>query len=243
MRGYFMKNLILGVTSFFLIGVSSIAEANTYADIGDVDKVKGDVLLTSEAQDRKVAEGYDLFEGETVITKFDSVLKAILSDGGQLSITPNSELQLTKYLLNSESPTGGIVLNKGAFRMVSGKINKIENGSLKIETPLATLGIRGTDFFAEQDADKLKVVLIDNGLVEVAANSGETVLLNEPMTYVSLEKGTGISDIKPFPPSELNKINDNLNTDSSSWYIQMILFSALFGYLALIYILNKRSKK
>lgn len=225
--------------SFGLL-VSNSAIANTYANIGDVDSVYGDVYLTSPAKERKIAEGNNLFEGETIITQKDGIMKATLIDGGSLSVKSNSEVKLNKYLLNSDKPTGGLSLNKGAFRLVSGRINKVNDGKLNIETPLATLGIRGTDFYANYDDESLTVALFDNGMIEVATNAGGTLLLNEPMTFVKIGANEGMPKIQPLSASQLNKMRDQFNTNSSSWMIQALLFSILALYLGFMYLYNRR---
>ena len=237
-----MKNLAGILFSIGLVMATS-SQAATYADIGDVENVSGSVMLESPAKTRKVAKGDSLFEGETIITTEDGVLKALMSDGTSLSVTPNSKLKLTKFLVKADKPEGGLEIQRGAFRLISGQINKVNNGTLSITTPIATLGIRGTDFYADAKSDELKVALIDNGVVDITTNDGKTITLDEPMTFIEIKLGEELPPIKTFSQSELQSIEDSFEVKSSSIYLQLLLFLALAGYISLMYFYNKKESK
>ena len=102
--------------------------------------------------------------------------------------------------------TGIITLTQGVFRMVSGKINKVPGGELIIHSPVATIGIRGTDFWGLQEKDKLTMALIDDGIFEMTGDDGKTVVLDTPLQAVVIERGQPTPDA-PFSltPAQLQE--------------------------------------
>lgn len=120
----------------------------------------------------------------------------------------------------SSAPTGSrafFKLLKGGFRAVSGLIGKIEHNEYRVTTPVATIGIRGTDYLLVlcdlacnsdpvlQDslpegssADGGLVVGVISGGVFVANEAGKEVLLAENQYLINLPDGTQI--MLPFEP-------------------------------------------
>lgn len=120
----------------------------------------------------------------------------------------------------SPAPTGSrafFKLLKGGFRAVSGLIGKIEHNDYRVTTPVATIGIRGTDYLlilcdlaCDSDpvlrdslpeggsADGGLVVGVISGGVFVANEAGKEVLLAENQYLINLPDGTQI--MLPFEP-------------------------------------------
>lgn len=239
-------NIIKRNLNIFVMCMSlSIATAGTaasYVDMGDVTGVKGTVEAISNAANRVLSEKDDLFEGETIKTGDKGVLSATLSDGGTLQIPPNSQLEISKFLLNSDAPEGKLKVIKGAFRLTSGKLNKMPGGKFSIETPMATLGIRGTDFYLNQQSDELTISLIDNGKIDVSDINGKEFTIDEPMTTIVIKEGQELQKRK-FSMSELEKITKTLDSTSSNWLLQIIVLSIVLGYLGLMVVYNIRKKE
>jgi len=85
-----------------------------------------------------------------------------------------------------------IVSATRSFRFVSGAL-KSEASTIRVETPLSLIGVRGTDFWGGPINDRYGVFLLE-GVVTVANNAGE-VLLAEPGEGVNLD---GL-DVPPGP--------------------------------------------
>ena len=75
----------------------------------------------------------------------------IFRDNTTLSIGPDSTLVIDKFVFQPAEGNLGIVtrLAKGTASYLSGEITKLSPGSAKFETPLATIGIRGTRFLVK----------------------------------------------------------------------------------------------
>ena len=91
----------------------------------------------------KILPGDDIVRNELVRTKADSSAKFVLRDNTNLLLGPNSTLKLDRAVFSDEKGVGEIAVNLtlGSFRFMTGNLAK---ESYAINTPLATLGIRGT---------------------------------------------------------------------------------------------------
>jgi FecR protein len=99
----------------------------------------------------KIVPGDDVIRNELVRTNTDSSAKFVLRDSTNLLLGPNSTLKLDRAVFSDEKGVGEIAVNLafGSFRFITGDLAK---ESYAINTPLATLGIRGTtlDFLVQR---------------------------------------------------------------------------------------------
>lgn len=90
---------------------------------------------------------------DTIRTGSDGSIGISFVDGTRLSLGPSSELSVQEYLFAPlQGDFGfGVSLFKGTAAYTSGKLGKLSPSSVKITTPQATIGIRGTSFVLKVD--------------------------------------------------------------------------------------------
>jgi hypothetical protein len=90
--------------------------------------------------------GQMVFETDGVRTGADGKIGITLNDDTRLSLGPNSELTLERFTYAPADSAFGLALKfvKGAATYVSGRIAKLAPDSIKLETPAAIIGVRGT---------------------------------------------------------------------------------------------------
>ena len=121
-------------------------------------KVQGAVTLRpaadTKAQPRPVASGEALAVGERVHAGKDAGASFTLSDGTELMLGARSSAVVREYAFNSTTQEGNILIEflGGQLRVISGLISKKNPESLKVQTPSAVVGVRGTDFVLEAPA-------------------------------------------------------------------------------------------
>lgn len=95
------------------------------------------------AQERTLFVGVDMQAEERVRTTDKGQVQLLFLDGSALSIGPNSDLSIDKFVYDPEKKVGelGFSAARGVFRLVGGKISK--NSEVEFKTPTATIGIRG----------------------------------------------------------------------------------------------------
>jgi len=87
--------------------------------------------------------GVDLHANEAIVTGPTGQTHLLFLDGSTISIGPNSELRLDKFVYDTETKKGELVasVSKGVFRFVGGRISKTR--PVLFKAPNATIGIRG----------------------------------------------------------------------------------------------------
>ena len=90
--------------------------------------------------------GQIVFEADGIRTGGDGKIGVTLNDDTRLSLGPNSELKLERFMYAPAESGFGLVLKfvRGAATYVSGRIAKIAPDSIRLETPAAIIGVRGT---------------------------------------------------------------------------------------------------
>jgi FecR protein len=101
---------------------------------------------------RQLAIGTDIVSRERIRTTGTGSLQVMFNDRSTMTIGPNSDLVIDEFVYNPNAGSGAFAasLTKGALRFVGGQIS--HNAGAKINTPVATLVIRGGDAFVKHDS-------------------------------------------------------------------------------------------
>jgi len=138
------------------------------ATVGNITAVLGKVelIIAATGEKRPAVKGDTVNENDRIQTLADTKAKVILNDETVLSIGPNAELVIDKFVLNSVEDEGsvGISLKKGLFKYLSGNIAK-NKGKVEIKIPNAVLTVRGTSAVIN--------IPDDGGLVSIKTLTGE----------------------------------------------------------------------
>ena len=126
------------------------------ADIGLVKVAKGSVQIQRGAAKIPAAVGTGLQTADVVITGADGSAGITFTDNSLVSIGPNSVFAIDKYRFDTTTHAGEFEgnLRQGRLAAVSGKMVKQSPDSMKIRTPSAIMGVRGTEFVVEVDGNK-----------------------------------------------------------------------------------------
>jgi len=116
--------------------------------VGSVKTVEGAVTVRRGTESIPGREGLHLFANDVLQTAADGRLGLILQDGTRISLGPNTELRIDSYVYEPVDGRFGLLLRvfRGVMAYVSGKIGQMSPGSVRIETPVAVIGLRGTHF-------------------------------------------------------------------------------------------------
>jgi len=129
--------------------------------------------ISAQASETKV--GDVVYLGDVVQTGADGRLGINFTDGTSFNLSSNARMALTEFVYdpNGKSNSTLLSLTKGTFTFVAGDIAK--TGNMKIDTPVATMGIRGTTPHIE---------ISDDGTVKFATliEEGKSKVLEERKT-------------------------------------------------------------
>jgi len=121
--------------------------------IGTVKTVKGKAYIVSGGQETLATVGAAVRQNDTLKTASDGAVGVTFVDNTTLSLGPKSELAVTSYIFQPRVDKFSFVaqLTKGSFMFVSGLIAKLSPSSVALQTPVGTLGVRGTRFLVDVD--------------------------------------------------------------------------------------------
>ena len=136
-----------------LICATSLALAENSEFIGSVKKAAGDARIERAGKMIPAVAKVKLSVGDKLVTGSDGRMGVLLRDNTSLSIGPKSKLALSEYLFVPNKSKLGLLakISKGTACYVSGKIGKLAPGSVRLETPDVSIGIRGTKLLIKVD--------------------------------------------------------------------------------------------
>jgi hypothetical protein len=137
------------VLALFVSASPALASHVQQPDANAAGRIKiasGSVFIVRGGQTIPAQAGQVVFEADTLRTGADGKLGLTLKDDTRLSLGPSSEIRLDKFAYAPAEGRLGFVLNvvKGVAAYVSGRIAKLAPDAVRLETPAAIVGVRGT---------------------------------------------------------------------------------------------------
>jgi hypothetical protein len=133
--------------TLFALGLSLPAPAAT--EVGEVAYSRG--VLTGQIDGeppRLIARGVALHNGETLNTGSKGFAIIELEDGTRMTLRPNTTFKIEEVSQERGSENALLSLIRGGLRAITGAISKRNPNAFRINTSVATIGIRGTEFDA-----------------------------------------------------------------------------------------------
>jgi FecR protein len=115
------------------------------APIGKVEKVVGNVTVVRNGVSVTLNVGDNVSKSDVIQTGVDSQVGIDFPDGTALNLLANTRMALSDFTYDENATSGNnalVSLVEGSFSFIAGKI--AHTGQMRMETPVATLGIRGT---------------------------------------------------------------------------------------------------
>jgi len=105
--------------------------------------------------------------GDRIRTGADGVAILVFTDEGRISLRADSELLIRHYEID---PTGvktriELELVKGTVRQISGNGSRAQPERYRLNTPVAVIGVRGTDFLAKTAGDAVEAFVHEGKIV------------------------------------------------------------------------------
>jgi len=123
---------------------SAIGKIVSVSGTVTVERAGAAVVQASVAASAQVKEGDLVYRGDVVATGADSKVSLVFTDGTAFNVASNARMELNEFVYNPDSRSNSSMFSllKGSFTFVAGKIAK--TGNMRLDTPVATMGIRGT---------------------------------------------------------------------------------------------------
>lgn len=165
----------LGLAVF--ISMPSIVLAQDLANMGTVIAVLGQPMLLRAGQLLPLAKGDALREGDELQTAEQSSVYLRTFDQGFIAVRPNSVLLIEKYHLGKQGAASQFKfqLKTGLMRSVTGSEVQKDKDKYRLNTPVAAIGLRGTDFVVHANEYATQVAVQKGGVVIEAFSSACSV--------------------------------------------------------------------
>lgn len=166
-----------------LITFTNIALAAT----GKINTLRGDVTITTNGKTNTALAGALVNSGDSLKTGLKSFALITMDDGSVFKLGQKTDLSIPA--------DNNINLKSGS---VFSKISKQKsNQQFKINTPVAVIGVRGTEFFTSygQSEDKKSDVwtCVNEGSVEVTSTKGKKSVILNPGEGVVVPNGQDVT--------------------------------------------------
>ncbi len=186
------------------------------APAGEVTHVSGALIVRKADGTSKILAPQSKIEsGDYLATAAETYARVRFSDGGEVTMRPNSQLHIEAFMFEQANPTRDSAvfrLLKGGLRAVTGAIGKRKADTYQMKTTVATIGIRGTNFgvlLCQNDCQNLRTndgqapsdglhVDVSQGLISVKNSGGEKLLPAGQFGFVR----TSATPMNVVPPGE-----------------------------------------
>ena len=142
-----------GVVAFVLASVTPVA-AQQAAPAGHIKTVSGGAFVVRENATIPARPGEAIFASDVLRTSAGGAIGITLRDDTRISLGSDSEVRIDRYVYAPGEGGLGMVLKfvRGVAVYVSGRIAKLAPDSIRLESPAAIIGVRGTTLAIRVDS-------------------------------------------------------------------------------------------
>lgn len=206
--------------------------ANDESPVGAIEEVSGKATVTrADGTIETITAGTPIYQGDIIETDGDGAVNIVFIDETSMAISQNAKVAIDEYTFDpaSESGTTNISVLRGLFVFTSGLIGRDDPDDVTIQTPVGSIGIRGTIIAGEiipggqSNISVLEgAIVIKNGTMEVTLSEQfETVRLtgfDKPMQEIGVVPASDISarfhSVGTVLPSLFTVIQDSVQEQS-----------------------------
>jgi hypothetical protein len=129
-----------------VVASATPALAQEPSPAGRIKTVAGAAFIVRDKTEIAARPGQVVYEADSLRTGADGSIGVTLKDDTRLALGPASEIRLERFAYAPGSESLGMVLRfvRGVTAYVSGRLAKLAPDSIRLETPSAIVGVRGT---------------------------------------------------------------------------------------------------
>ena len=174
--------------------------------VGHIAKMTGSASIVRNGVTIDVQVGDAVYQSDVLQTGSSSTVGLVLADGTAFNLSANARLMLNDLTFDASSTSNSsfITLVQGAASFVAGQVAK--TGDMKVATPAAVIGVRGTAVKLEIDANdgKVDISVIDQQDGQVHAVDVFRCVptgVRDPLTGAACSAGALITTVSSNGPS------------------------------------------
>ena len=215
--------LLLGGALFLVVAPFSQAEVPVNTDdsafgaaaVGEISLVLGKAYLQRPGSRRsRIQVGSKVHVSDKIATEGNGHVHIRFIDQALVSVRPGSRLLIERYDFNAQHPERSLVkfnLIEGVTRAISGEAAKAARDRFRLNTPIAAIGVRGTDFVVSTNEQSVRA-LVNEGVIVMTPFSSECTpgsfgpcsvngveLASNSLQIIELDGASGAPQLLPAP--------------------------------------------
>lgn len=159
-------------TCIFLLSGAALAAT----PVGEVSLVIGSARVTGETgSSAAVQRGLPVFPGDRIETEDGGHVHLRFVDGAFVSVRPGSRLRIETYRYDPANPQDSAIrfqLEQGVARSITGKGGEAARERFRLNTPIAAIGVKGTDFVVQATGENVRVAVHSGAIVMAPIGEG-----------------------------------------------------------------------
>lgn len=173
------------VVGLIILGLFLIISGSTYAaalqTIGQVVWVTGTLKASQpNTPARVLARRSPIYEHDIIVSDATSTGEIVFTDGSTMSLQDNTTIRLDQYKYGGGTAPSSdafvVSVVKGGFRTITGAISKNNPNGYQANTPVATIGVQGTEYYVHYSKEKGLVSKIEKGSIVIENPQGKIKL-------------------------------------------------------------------
>lgn len=153
--------------------------ASDETPVGAVEEIKGNATVTrADGSIETIAIGTPIYQGDIVETDAKGAVNITFIDETSMAVSENAKLAIDEYTFDpaTENGTTNFSVLRGLFVFTSGLIGRDDPDDVKIDTPVGSIGIRGTIIAGDiNPGGESKISVLEGAIVVTNGQSSETL--------------------------------------------------------------------
>lgn len=192
--------------------------------VGMIREVSGEATVThANGITEKASVGTAIYQGDIVQTRGDGAINITFVDDTTFAVSENARLAIDEYVFDPATQSGesNFSVMQGVFVFTSGLIGREDPDDVKINTPVGSIGIRGTTIMGDINPDGESQVTVVEGAIVITNGTGEQTLSQQYETIKLNGYDSEIVNAGTLSTEQINETYTVLRTVSAELFSQI----------------------
>lgn len=183
---------------------ASNASMTDESPVGNIAEISGDATVTRvDGSVDNITIGTEIYNGDIVETSAEGAVNITFIDDSSFAVSEGARLSIDEYVFDPSTESGQTDFSvlKGMFVYTSGLIGRDDPDDVTIDTPVGSIGIRGT--IIAGDVDSGEITVVEGAIVLRDFDGNEVTLANQFETAKFDLDGKGIENLGELSASDV----------------------------------------
>lgn len=176
--------------------------------VGSIEEISGEATVTrTDGTSENLTLGSPIYEGDVIETSNDGAVNVVFVDETSMAVSDGARLSIDDYSFDTETESGttNFSVLKGIFVFTSGLIGRDDPDDVLIETPVGSIGIRGTIIAGKIQPGGESEITVMEGAIVVKNGAMETTLSQQYESVKLLNFNDNIQELGVKNASDVSK--------------------------------------